>query len=73
MEILRLYNMYNEGLEVGDMHHSEEFPPYVVDTIFNLMRWKLVASLTTANTFPFVLPVFLICVKDQSKLRLEYK
>ena len=60
----------NTGSEVGDINHSSDFPPRVVDESNQLLCQQLVdCMLEDKLGFPF--PFSIIVDKDESYLRLE--
>jgi hypothetical protein len=65
----RIVGLYTLGVEVGDINHSKNFAPYVVDTMYDVIRRKVVKSLTTENPLQFPLPIHIIIDKDQSRFR----
>ena len=56
------------GGEVGDQHHSKNFPPNVVDTMFDVMREDLLKYFES-SPFPFPLPFTIVTDKDESHHR----
>ncbi|KAL5249234.1 hypothetical protein ACHWQZ_G018181 [Mnemiopsis leidyi] len=56
------------GAEVGDQHHSREFPPKVVDAAYSLLTEQL-SSYFRTSTLPFTMPFSLVANKDQSHHR----
>lgn len=57
------------GGEIGDINHSREFPPKVVDAGFDVLCRDLVKYFTDGR-FNYPLPFSIVVDKDQSKLRL---
>lgn len=57
------------GGELGDINHSREFPPKVVDAGYHILCQDLVKYFTNGQ-FNFPLPFSIVVDKDQSKLRL---
>ncbi|KAL5268764.1 hypothetical protein ACHWQZ_G002571 [Mnemiopsis leidyi] len=56
------------GGELGDINHSREFPPKVVDAGYHILCQDLVKYFTNGQ-FNFPLPFSIVVDKDQSKLR----
>ena len=61
--------MKNTGSEVGDINHSREFPPRVVDEGYQILCQQLVEYMSE-DKLGFPLPFSIIVDKDQSHLRL---
>ena len=56
------------GGEVGDQHHSKNFPPKVVDTMYDVMMGDL-RKYFESSPFPFPNPFTVITDKDESHHR----
>ena len=63
-----------QGLVTGDTDHSPDFPTYVVDTGYQILRERL-AQYLTGNLTPNLdcpIPIYVIADKDTSKFRLGF-